>query len=74
MSDTNLNTGCQIAERIRLALSKEILTAYNGQQFQITASIGVVEFMPEDSPISLLQRASDKVREAKKNGRNQTRL
>ncbi|MCF2145976.1 GGDEF domain-containing protein [Desmonostoc muscorum LEGE 12446] len=74
MSDTNLNMGCQIAERIRLVLSEEILTAYNGQRFQITASIGVVEFMPEDSPVSLLQRASDKVREAKKNGRNQTRF
>ncbi|MFN6470619.1 MAG: diguanylate cyclase [Nostoc sp. SerVER01] len=74
MSDTDLNTGCHIAERIRIALSEEMLTAYNGQQFQLTASIGVVELIPEDSPISLLQRASDKVREAKKNGRNQTRF
>ncbi|MDZ8185996.1 MAG: GGDEF domain-containing protein [Nostoc sp. ChiSLP02] len=74
MSDTGLNTGFQIAERIRLALSEEILTAYNGQKFQLTTSIGVVEFIPEDSPVSLLQRASDKVREAKKNGRNQTRF
>jgi len=74
MSDTDLNTGYQIAERIRLALSEEILTAYNGQQFRLTASIGVVELMPEDNFISLLQRASDKVREAKKNGRNQTRF
>ncbi|MDZ8107421.1 MAG: GGDEF domain-containing protein [Nostoc sp. DedQUE12a] len=72
MSDTDLNTGCQIAERIRLALREEILTAYNGQQFRLTASIGVVELMQEESPVSLLQRASDKVREAKKNGRNQT--
>jgi two-component system, cell cycle response regulator len=71
MSDTDLNTGCQIAERIRLALSKEIVTAYNGQQFQMTASFGVVELIEEDVPVSLLQRASDKVREAKKNGRNQ---
>ncbi|WP_445637320.1 GGDEF domain-containing protein [Nostoc sp. DSM 114161] len=72
MSDTDFNTGCQIAERIRLALSEEILTAYNGQQFRLTASIGVVELMQEESLGSLLQRASDKVREAKKNGRNRT--
>lgn len=72
MSDTDRNTGYQIAERIRLALSEETIAAYDGQQFRLTVSIGVVELMPEDSSISLLQRASDKVREAKKNGRNQT--
>ncbi|MBD2494356.1 diguanylate cyclase [Nostoc sp. FACHB-280] len=70
MSNTDLNTGCQIAERIRLALSAEIITAYNGQQFQLTTSIGVVELMDENNPVSFLQRASDKVREAKKSGRN----
>ncbi|WP_392532251.1 diguanylate cyclase [Nostoc sp. C117] len=74
MSDTDLNTGYQIAERIRLALSEEIVTAYNSQQFRLTASIGVVEFTPEDDLVSFLQRASDKVRDAKKNGRNQTRF
>lgn len=71
MADTDLQTGCQIAERIRLALSEEVVTAYNGQQFHITASIGVVELMPENDPVSMLQRASDKVRAAKQNGRNQ---
>lgn len=74
MADTDLNTGCQIAERIRLALSKEIVTAYNGQQFHVTASIGVVEMIPDNDPVSLLQRASDKVRESKNNGRNQIRF
>ncbi|GBE93443.1 diguanylate cyclase [Nostoc cycadae] len=71
MSNTDLNTGCQIAERIRLALSEEIITAYNGQQFHLTTSIGVVELMAENNLVSFLQRASDKVRAAKKNGRNQ---
>ncbi|MBH8560659.1 diguanylate cyclase [Nostoc sp. CENA67] len=74
MSNTDLNTGYQIAERIRLALSEEIITAYNGQQFRLTTSIGVVQLMEENNLVSLLQRASDKVREAKKNGRNQTCL
>ncbi|MBU7582913.1 MAG: GGDEF domain-containing protein [Nostoc sp. TH1S01] len=72
MSNTDLNTGCQIAERIRLALSEEMITAYNGQQFRLTTSIGVVELIAENDLVSFLQRASDKVREAKKNGRNQT--
>ncbi|BAY60554.1 GGDEF domain-containing protein [Calothrix brevissima NIES-22] len=74
MADTDLNTACQIAERIRQALSQEIVTAYNGQQFYITASFGVVELIEKDVPVALLQRASDKVREAKKNGRNQIRF
>ncbi|HIK06815.1 MAG TPA: GGDEF domain-containing protein [Trichormus sp. M33_DOE_039] len=74
MADTDLSTGCQIAERIRLALSEKIVTAYNGQQFRVTASIGVIELTPEDNPMSVLQRASDKVRESKKNGRNQIRF
>ncbi|MBE9207823.1 GGDEF domain-containing protein [Nostoc sp. LEGE 06077] len=74
MSNTDLNTGYQIAERIRLALSEEFVTAYNGQQFCLTTSIGVVELMTETNLVSFLQRASDKVREAKKKGRNQTCL
>ncbi|WP_313945257.1 GGDEF domain-containing protein [Calothrix parietina] len=74
MADTDLNTACQIAERIRQALSQEIVTAYNSQQFYMTASFGVVELIEKDVPVALLQRASDKVREAKKNGRNQIRF
>jgi two-component system, cell cycle response regulator len=72
MPDTDLDEGCQVAERIRIALEAEKITAYNGQHFQVTASIGVVELTPEDiDPVALVQRASDKVREAKKGGRNQ---
>ncbi|CAN1210206.1 GGDEF domain-containing protein [Tumidithrix helvetica PCC 7403] len=75
MPDTELREGCQVAERIRLALEEETVTAYNGQLFQVTASIGVVELIAEDiDPVALLQRASDKVREAKKSGRNQIRF
>ncbi|MEE3717866.1 GGDEF domain-containing protein [Tumidithrix elongata RA019] len=75
MPDTELSEGSQVAERIRLALEEETVTAYNKQHFQVTASIGVVELIPEDiDPVALLQRASDKVREAKKGGRNQIRF
>ncbi|MBD2438231.1 GGDEF domain-containing protein [Nostoc sp. FACHB-110] len=71
MSNTDLQTGCQIAERIRQALSQQIVTAYNGQQFRLTTSIGVVELIDEKNLVSLLQRVSDQVRKAKTNGRNQ---
>ena len=75
MLDTDLETGCLVAERIRRALEVETVTSYRGEPFQVTASIGVVQLFGEDSdPIALLQRASDKVREAKVNGRNQVRF
>lgn len=75
MPDTDLSAGCQVAERIRLALSKNTVTAYNGKHFQITVSIGLVQLMIEDTiPEALIQRASDKVREAKNGGRNQIRF
>ena len=75
MPDTDLNVGCQVAERTRLALSQTHITAYNGQHFQITVSIGVVELREEDQDlITFLQRVSDKVNQAKQGGRNQIKF
>ncbi|HRD67577.1 MAG TPA: GGDEF domain-containing protein [Candidatus Competibacter sp.] len=74
MPDTDLAAGCQVAERIRAALSAEIVNAYDRRSFRVTASIGVVELDPEDiDSVALFQRASDRVREAKQDGRNQVR-
>jgi diguanylate cyclase (GGDEF)-like protein len=75
MLDTELKTGCQVAERIRQTLSVETVTAYDGREFQVTASIGVVELIPDDiDAVALFQRASHKVQEAKQGGRNQIRF
>jgi diguanylate cyclase (GGDEF)-like protein len=75
LPDTDLATATHIAERMRQALSLETIAAYDGGRFQITASIGVVEVTRADNDIvALFQRASDKVGEAKKNGRNQVRF
>ena len=64
----------QVGERIRQALSAETVEAYDGRRFQVTASIGVVELTLKDADaVALFQRASDRVREAKKGGRNQIR-
>jgi len=46
MPDTDLAAGCQVAERIRAALSAEIVNAYDRRSFRVTASIGVVELDP----------------------------
>ena len=74
MPDTDLAAGRQVAERIRSALSAETVHAYDGRPFRVTASIGVVELGPEDAdPVALCQRASDRVQEAKRGGRNRIR-
>jgi diguanylate cyclase (GGDEF)-like protein len=74
MCDTALQAASQVAERIRLALSAENISAFSGQPIHIRASIGVVEVARSDSSAeAVYQRASDKVREAKNSGRNQVR-
>ncbi len=71
MPDTTLDAGSQVAERIRASLSRETIEAYDGRQFQVTGSIGVVELLQEDTDaVALYQRASNRVREAKAGGRN----
>jgi two-component system, cell cycle response regulator len=72
MPDTDLSGACMVAERIRSALEASRVTAYNGQTFQITGSIGVVEQGEEDSElVAFWQRVSDRVQGAKQGGRNQ---
>ena len=72
MPDTDLAAGCQVAERMRAALSAETVNAYDGRSFRVTASLGVVELRPEEvDPVALFERASDRV--AKQGGRNQVR-
>ena len=74
MPDTDLAAGCQVAERMRAALSAETVNAYDGRSFRVTASLGVVELLPEEvDPVALFERASDRVRVAKQSGRNQVR-
>jgi two-component system, cell cycle response regulator len=74
MPETDLDQGCQIAERIRQAISEDTVAAYGGERFRVTASLGVVECGAQDADmIALFQRASNKVREAKNGGRNQVR-
>jgi two-component system, cell cycle response regulator len=75
MPDTDLPGACIVAERIRSALEASSVTAYNGQAFQITGSIGVVEQGENDSDlVAFWQRVSDRVQEAKQGGRNQIRF
>jgi two-component system cell cycle response regulator len=72
---TDLDAARDVAERIRQSLSRESIATHDGRQFQITTSIGVVQLGPADTDaVSFIQRASDRVSEAKKEGRNCVRF
>jgi len=69
--DTGIDTASTIAERIRSSIEALQLEALDGRRFRITASLGVVSLQPEDStPVHLIQRVSQAVRESKAQGKN----
>ncbi|MDA8743357.1 diguanylate cyclase [Rubripirellula amarantea] len=61
-------TASQRAEAIRAALEKTPLASLNDES--VTASFGVTEFQPGDTPESVLARADRALLKAKDNGRN----
>lgn len=75
MPDTQLDEAVAVAERIRERVEAGSTSAVDGREIRITASLGVVELdgaLASTSPPvpDFIQRASDKVREAKTGGRN----
>ena len=71
LPDTSLDTALDIAERILEQIRRVEVVSVDGRTFGAPASVGVVETRGEDAGIpELVQRASDKVREAKKAGKN----
>jgi diguanylate cyclase (GGDEF)-like protein len=78
MPDTELHEAVAVAERVRERVAAGVTHAVDGREIRITASIGVVELdgtLLEAAPEvpEFIQRASDKVREAKNGGRDQVR-
>ncbi len=74
LPDTTLDEAVFIAERIRARIESGIVTAYDGTQFSLTASLGVGIRQDSDAAVvDFVQRVSDKTREAKAAGRNVVR-
>ncbi len=74
LPDTSLDEALFIAERIRTRIESGIVTAYDGTQFSLTASLGVGTRQDSDAAVvDFVQRVSDKTREAKAAGRNTVR-
>ena len=71
LPDTSLEPAVVIAERILAEIRLINVVSVDGRSFGATASAGVVVTCGEDVGVpEFLQRASDKLREAKKAGKN----
>jgi diguanylate cyclase (GGDEF)-like protein len=74
LPDTDAPGAVALAERLRLAVSDH-QAEYEGQAIAITISLGVAERTPQDDSLEpIMRRADTALYEAKKNGRNRTRV
>jgi len=72
LPETNALNAAIPAERLRQALSKEEFRDEKGQAFQVTISLGIAEFLPEESSSDeMINRADKALYFAKEHGRNQ---
>lgn len=69
--DTDLTTAKQIAEKIRVEVEQGLLTSAQGQNFNLTLSIGCVAYDGHPDYQKLLDAADDALYHAKNAGRNQ---
>jgi len=63
-----------VAQRIRSALEAERFSPENGQDVQITISIGVTEYQGEEELSTFIQRADKAMYLSKQNGRNKVSM
>lgn len=70
LPETDINEGCRIAERLRLAVANATMKSSRGS-FEITISVGVTEMLAKDSNAEVtLNRADRALYMAKDGGRN----
>ncbi|RTL60541.1 MAG: GGDEF domain-containing protein [Hyphomicrobiales bacterium] len=72
LTRSDMQTAARVCERMRLDIaSRKLSLNRNGEIIgNITASFGVAQFLADDTPETLLQRADEKLYEAKTGGRN----
>jgi len=75
LPETNLHNASIPAERLRQRMEETVFKDHNGRDFQVTISIGVAQFHPEERACEeLIERADEALYYAKENGRNQVVL
>jgi two-component system, cell cycle response regulator len=71
MPDTDLETAARVAERVRRNVAATDIRSLDQRRVPLTASVGVAQLSAGvDSPLTLVQRASEAVLAAKQAGRN----
>jgi len=70
---TNLDDATMVAERMRAAIEGERVKTERAM-ISLTASFGVTTIRPDDSTVTLLARADEALRVAKKAGRNRVEV
>jgi diguanylate cyclase (GGDEF)-like protein len=71
LPSTSLEQACEIAERVRMAVSELAFTAPSGNALHVTISIGVARMLGGEAQTeSVLRRADQAMYEAKRAGRN----
>ncbi|PIE44054.1 MAG: hypothetical protein CSA50_02200 [Gammaproteobacteria bacterium] len=73
LRETNLAGAYTIAERIRKKV-QETRCFVGTREIPVTVSLGVSAFTPDESPETFFDRADDAMYQAKKSGRNRTRV
>lgn len=74
LPDTTLDTAYKTAEQIRQSvMARELVKRSTGESLgKVTVSLGVAAFRPDDTGVSLLERADQCMYAAKRMGRNRT--
>ncbi len=67
---TNSRNALVIAERVRTELKKEVFYPVPDKEFQMTVSIGLAEYKPQEGMKAFVQRVDQLMYQAKKNGKN----
>ncbi len=70
LSDTDAQSACQTANKLRKVIEKTAFNS-NGKKISITISCGITQFIQDDTGLSAFNRADAALYKAKNNGRNQ---
>jgi two-component system cell cycle response regulator len=71
MPDTALASGMHVAERLRTAVESAVIQSLDQRRVPLTVSIGVVQWSADlTRSVDLVQKASNAVLQAKRDGRN----
>ena len=73
MPDTNLQTGCMVADRVRVQVAAGQVQSLDHRPVMLTVSIGVAQLTDDvEDAVTLVDKAAKALKEAKAAGKNRT--